>query len=148
MAPEHVHSPSSRDQDGYAEPSASRGAGWKSWFYMGILVPHKEAKAAIAKLDTGAKVDVISEDTVKRLEVGMEVYEGPNVRPVGTSTIRPIGKVKLLWHVQGRHKTRETTFQVLDKDSTQGFDVLLSEDTIEEVGFYRVNNNVWLLLDE
>ena len=148
MALEQVPSQPSGDQDRFVGQSTSRGDEWKSAFYMGILVSNNEIKAAIAKLDTGSKVDVISEDTVKRLATCMEVYEGPNVVPIGESTIRPIGQVTLLWHVHGRHKTRETTFQVLDKNSTRGFDVLLGEDTIEKVGFYRVNNDVWFLSDE
>ena len=117
---------------------------WKSIVYMVFHLPTGNVKMAPAKLDTASSVDLISEDTVNRFGMDWDKCECEELFPVGPP-FKPIGKLTLPWNVLNKTKTRVTTFLVLDKKTSQMFDILLSEQTIREVGFYRVDSTVWLL---
>lgn len=98
----------------------------------------------IAKVDTGSKVNCISHDVVKDLDMILRPYSGPAVHPLG-KPVMPMGTVKLEWHIMKRTKTYNSEFLVFDSELSRGFDVLLSEDEIAKIGFYIVNNKVWFL---
>ncbi|KAG7004789.1 hypothetical protein G7Y79_00023g053730 [Physcia stellaris] len=115
---------------------------FKTMFNMVIHLPGDKCKTRVAKLDTGSSVDVLSQSVVDALEMELESYYGPPIAPVGTALHRPIGQLRLEWHVMGKKKTYITNFLVLDRDSTRGFDALLSETTISDVGFYTAANDV------
>ena len=131
------------------ESGASRDAtylvqptGFKSIVKMVIHLPNERLGTRIGKLDTGSKFDVISEEVIDTLGIKMGPYLGPNLRPIGPD-VKPLGSIKLDWHVFQREKTYTTTFVVLNTNLSKGFDILLSEDTIGKVSFYNVNNSVW-----
>ena len=118
--------------------------GWKTMFKMVIHLPNDNSKTRVAKLDTGASVDVLSQSVADALGMTLEPYTGGDVTPLG-EPITPIGQLTLDWHVMAFGVTYTTTFLVLDRDSTKAFDVLLSDDTIGKIGFYRVDTTVWYL---
>ena len=99
------------------------------------------------KLDTASKADILSQNSLDRLGMKMQPYQGDNLVPLGRGelTIKPLGQITLNWHVLGRQKTYTTKFVVLDSETTKGFDVLFSENTINEIGFFMTDNTVWLL---
>lgn len=119
---------------------------FKTMFNMVIHLPGDQCKTRVAKLDTGSSVDVLSQSVVDALGMELESYYGPPIAPLGTALHRPIGQLRLEWHVMGKKKTYITNFLVLDRDSTRGFDALLSETTIRDVGFYTVNHDVWHII--
>lgn len=117
-----------------------------SMFMICLHKPEKENFATrVAKLDTGASVDVMSKAVFSALGIEMEGYHGKPLRPLGKSTIKPLGQVKVNWHVSQRTKTYTSKFVVLDDSLTEDFDVLLGDETIEKVGFYNRNHAVWIL---
>lgn len=97
----------------------------------------------VAKLDTGSEVDVISEDVIDHLQVGLKSYKGARICPLGEEPIEPKGEVTLRWHVKDKIKTYTHTFAVLDKSLSTEFDVLLCDKTIGDVGFWIKNKCVW-----
>lgn len=111
---------------------------------MVIHASHDNLGTRIAKLDTGSKSNVISQDVVNELGMTMEPYSGLEVNPIG-EPIMPIGTVKLEWHIMKRKKTYNTEFLVFHADQAKSFDMLLSEDEIARIGFYKVNDEVWFL---
>lgn len=124
---------------------SSRGpTRFKTHFYMMIHLSAGEVKMYICKNDSASSVNILSRQVVKSLGMTMESYDvdGPAVAPMGP-LIQPIGKITLDWHVLGKTKTYTTEFIVLDDDATRGFDALLSADTIREIGFYFINDEVW-----
>lgn len=122
--------------------SSSESKDWRTQFYMLIHLPNGDIKMYICKNDTASKVNILSRQVVKSLGMEMEPYNGPPVAPM-SALIQPIGKITLDWHVLDRTKTYTTEFIVLDDKATSGFDALLSEDTVGEIGFYFINNAVW-----
>ena len=117
-------------------------ADWRTVFYMIIHLPNGAVKMNLAKLDTAAAIDILSQEILNRLGIPMEEYYGGNISPLG-APITPLGQVTLDWHIRGYSKTYTTTFAVLDHHSTRGFDALLSSKTIGEIGFYTINDSVW-----
>lgn len=117
---------------------------FKTTFKMVIDKGDGTCSTRVAKLDTAATIDVISEDVVRSIGLHQKDYSGPWVTPIGPS-LRPIGTVEFDWHILERTKTYTNTFAVLDRQSSSEFDVLLSERTIQRIGFYKVNENVWWL---
>ena len=118
---------------------------WKTQLYMVIYIPGgDDIKMCACKLDTASSVNILSWQTVNRLGVSMEPYDGDMVVPLG-DPVQPVGQVTLDWHVRGRSKTYTTDFVVLDERSSRGFDALLSEKTIGDIGFYKLNETVWLV---
>lgn len=118
----------------------------KSNFDMAISKPDGSVIMRRAKLDTGAQVDVLSEDVVNVVGVQMKPYDGPSLNTLGKETIRPLGKVSLEWHISGKLKTYTTDFLVVSAVDSCYFDVLLIDKTIGEIGFYTINHDVWLLI--
>ena len=98
-----------------------------------------------AKLDTGASVDVMSQAVVKTLDVEMDDYDGPPIKAFGNTYIKPLGQVKVDWHVSQKYKTYTSQFVVFDDSLTEDFDVLLGDNTIKRVGFFKRNHAVWIL---
>ena len=117
---------------------------FKTAFKMVIDKGDGTYSTRVAKLDTAATIDVISEDVVRSIGLHQKDYSGPWVTPIGPS-LCPIGMVEFDWHIFGRTKTYTNKFAVLDRKSSREFDVLLSERTIQRIGFYEVNENVWRL---
>ena len=121
-------------------PSALR-----TTFKMVIHMQGDETLTRMVQLDTGSSVDLLSQLVVLDLGKDLEPCEG-QVIPLGKSEpIRPLGKVTLDWHIMGKPKTYKTTFLVLDAESSEDFDVLLSRDTIGRIGFYKTDDKVWVL---
>lgn len=116
---------------------------FKTTFRMVIHLADNHVAQRVGKLDTASKVDVISKQVVTSLGLAMGPYNGPIIAPLGPP-IHPVGEIQIDWHVAGRCKTYTTNFAVLDESLTKDFDALLSVDTIKEVGFYKVDNTVWL----
>ena len=118
---------------------------WKTQDYMVIFIPGGDALlTCLCKLDTASSVNILSWDIMNRLGVSMmEPYDGDMVVPLG-DPVQPVGQLTLNWHVRGRNKTYTTHFVVLDEWSSRGFDALLSEKTIGDIGFYSINETVWL----
>ncbi|KAL9120489.1 MAG: hypothetical protein Q9187_002953 [Circinaria calcarea] len=128
-----------RDAARLAQPTE-----FKSTFKMLIHLPDGQFGTRIGKLDTGLRVDIISQQVMDTLGIKMEPYEGPELTPIGPN-IKPLGSIKLDWHIAQRQKTYTTTFAVLDTSSSKAFDILLSENTIKEIGFYINDDSVWFL---
>ncbi|MCJ1462995.1 hypothetical protein MMC07_001599 [Pseudocyphellaria aurata] len=52
----------------------------------------------VAKLDTGASVNVMSQVVFSDLDMKMDTYNGPPLKPLGKSVINPLGQVEVEWH--------------------------------------------------
>lgn len=115
---------------------------WKRSFHMVIHLAEGENALRVTCLDTGADVNVISIDVVNCLGLDKEQYQGPPLKPIG-GTYLPQWQVTLDWHVARFHKTYTSTFAVLDKAHSADFDILLGKKTVEDIGFYHINGNVW-----
>lgn len=111
---------------------------------MIIHAPQNRFGTRIAILDTGSKVNVVSQDVVNELGMTMEPYSGPDVTPIG-KPIKPIGRLRLEWHIMKRKKTYRTEFLVLRADHARSFDILLSQGEVARIGFYKINGAVWFL---
>lgn len=134
IAPERSQNDSSVDQS----------SKFKTQFNMVIHPSQNRIGTRVAKLDTASKVNVLSEDVVNELGMTMEPYLGRDVFPIG-KPVRPMGTVRLEWHIMKRTKTYNTEFLVFNSDLSKDFDVLLSEGEIARIGFYRKNSDVWFL---
>lgn len=99
----------------------------------------------VAKLDTGASVNVMSPEVFSTLDMDMDRYDGLPLKSLGISNIIPRGQVKVDWHVMKKLKTYTSIFVILEESLTVDFDILLGDDTIKEVGFYKQNEEVWIL---
>ena len=111
---------------------------------MVIHLPGDKIKTRLLKLDTGSRVNLISQDVAEDLSMRMEPYpeDAEGVAPLG-EPIRPLGTLTFDWHVMARQKTYTSTFLVLDPVSSRMFDALLGAETIEKIGFYQTNEHVW-----
>lgn len=111
-----------------------------------LHIPDKEDFVArMAKLDTGAEVDVMSQAVYNVLDVKMDVYDGPPIKAFGNTYIKPLGQVKVDWRVSQKFKTYTSQFLVFDDSLSKDFDVLLGDNTIKKVGFFERNHAVWIL---
>lgn len=117
---------------------------YNSTFYMVTHLPKGGKKMHLAKLDTGSNFDIISRQLLDdfKLTEYIEEYYGGGLDPLGES-ITPLGIITLDWHIRGQTKTYTTTWVVLDHYHTRGFDCLLSCMTVTEIGFYKINEDVW-----
>ena len=114
---------------------------WKTTVKMVIHQANDRVTTRMAKLDTAAAVNVLSKSVADDLGVTLEPYHGPDITPLGDQKLKPLGQVTLRWHVmQKGTRTYTTEFVVLDTDK---FDALLCEETIGEIGFYKVDKDVW-----
>lgn len=114
---------------------------------MICLQKPKEEKclSRIAKLDTGSSVNVMSHKVFCALDMEMDDYDGPPLKPLGKDIIIPMGQVKVDWHVSQRTTTYTNKFVILDDSVTKDIDILLCDKTIEETSFYIRNDAVWIL---
>ena len=136
------YSPAAED---VASPSEPRKRGkWKSSFHMVIHLANGEHALRVARLDTGASVDMISIDVVNSLGLAKERYQGLSLQPIGPLYLPP-WQVKFDWHVAKYHKTYTNTFAVLDEKHSADFDILLGRKTVEDVGFYKVDDTVFFI---
>lgn len=126
------------------DSSGDQSSKFKTHFKMVIHASQGPTRTRIAKLDTGSKVNVVSQDVVNDLGMTMDPYIGLDVSPIG-KPVRPKGTVRLEWHIMNRAKTYNAEFLVFAADLSEGFDVLLSEDEIARIGFYKINSDVWFL---
>lgn len=136
-----LRTPSERSQN---DSSVDQSSKLKTQFNMVIHAPQDRIGTRVAKVDTGSDVNVVSEDVVKELDMTMKPYLGRDVFSIG-KLVRPLGTVRLEWHIMKRTKTYNTEFLVFAPDMSRDFDVLLSEDEIAKVGFYINNSKVWSL---
>ncbi|KAL9035580.1 MAG: hypothetical protein Q9214_006513 [Letrouitia sp. 1 TL-2023] len=112
-----------------------------------MMVIHKldgQTLNRVAKLDTAAGENVISQRVVDKLGVVVDDYTGHHLLPVG-NPICPKGRVSLEWHVAGKGVTYNTSFAVLQTSLCKHFDILLSEKEIGKIGFLRVDPSVFFL---
>ena len=121
---------------------------FRTTFKMVLYMQGDQTLTRMVQLDTGSSVELLSQLVILDLGKDLEPYEGQVIRLDGGEPIRPLGKVTLDWHVMGKAKTYKTTFLVLDAESSNDFDVVLSRDTIGRIGFYKIDDNVWVLSQE
>lgn len=116
---------------------------------MCLHIPDKEKFATrMAKLDTASSVNVMRHGVFSALDMEMDDYDGPPLKPLGNSKIKPLGQVNVDWHVSQRTRTYTSQFVVLDDSVAEGFDILLCDETIKNVGFYKRNDEVWILVKD
>ncbi|KAI4238448.1 MAG: hypothetical protein LQ349_001101 [Xanthoria aureola] len=131
-------------EDVASPPEPQKRGDWKYSFHMVVHLAKGEDAVRVARLDTGSTVDVISIDVVNSLGLAKEQYRGPPLEPIGPSYL-PQWQVKFDWHVAKYHKTYTSTFAVLDEDHSAAFDILLGTKTVEGIGFYKVDDTVFLI---
>ncbi|KAI4248273.1 MAG: hypothetical protein LQ352_005962 [Teloschistes flavicans] len=127
-------------------PPPSDSAFTRSIIVMAIhLLGGREIKQQVAKLDTGAELNLISRPFASSLGLHVEDYQGNSVVTIGEQgPFRPEGMISLDWNVSGKPLRYTSQFAVLDERQCQGsFDVLLGEDEIKKIGFFIKNNAVW-----
>ncbi|KAL8992246.1 MAG: hypothetical protein Q9169_007252 [Polycauliona sp. 2 TL-2023] len=115
---------------------------WKRTFLMVIHLPKDKHAMRVTCLDTGADVDVISIKVVNSLGLSMEPYQGPRLISI-SGTYKPQWQVTVDWHVAERTKTYTSTLAVLDEHHSKDFDVLLGQKSVDEIGFYQINDKIW-----
>ena len=113
-------------------------------FKIDLRKANGEHLIRLGKLDTGADVNLICNEIVR--ELGIKIEEIPNalLRGVG-NTIKPEGKITIVWNVVGKAKTYTDEFLVVNEDQARGFDCLIGEETISRVGFLKRDHNVYFL---
>lgn len=112
-----------------------------------MMVIHKldgQTLNRVAKLDTGAEENIISQQVVDKLGLVVHEYTGGPLQSVGSS-IFPKGRVSFEWHVARKTKTYNTSFAVLPTSLCDHFDILLSAEEIEKIGFFKVDNTIFFL---
>ena len=108
--------------------------------------PDGKCATRVGKLDTAASANVMSQAVFSSLGMNMEAWDGPALKPMGNGdSLIPLGKLNIDWHVSGKCKTYTSDFAILEHSLSKDFDVLLGEHTMQEVGFYTHNYNVWFL---
>ncbi|KAG7004790.1 hypothetical protein G7Y79_00023g053740 [Physcia stellaris] len=107
-------------------------------FKMVIHLP-ETSKIRVAKLDTGADVNVMSKQVADSLGFKLQPYFGGDLLPSG-GRITPLGQLTLDWHIMGKEETYTNTFVVVD---AKEFDVVLGHKTIREIGFWTRNHKIW-----
>lgn len=64
------------------------------------------------KMDTGAEINIITQEAVSELNVLIRKYRGDPLRSFGPPS-KPLGETTLSWNVDGRQKIHETPFFVV-----------------------------------
>ncbi|KAL8649045.1 MAG: hypothetical protein Q9226_005742 [Calogaya cf. arnoldii] len=111
-------------------------------FYMTLRSPGSTTGTRVALLNTGADLNVISEQTVNHLGLIKERYKGEPIS-IGIFALKPQGQTTFDWYVEGFHNTYTSTFVILDEAGSADFDVIIGRHTIERIGFYQRNPAVW-----
>ena len=114
----------------------------KMGFAMAVHRPDGTSENCETYIDTGADADVISTNVVDSLGLTKEEYKGPPLK-TAIFTVQPRWQTTFDWHVASFHKTYTTTFVVLDEEHCGDSDILIGRQSIEAVGFYKVNTDVW-----
>ena len=114
----------------------------KSNFTIVIHLPDGRFAERVAHLDTATDVDIISLAVVEDLGLEKQAYKGPPLVPIGGSFQRD-WQVTFGWHVASRNRSYRSTFVVLDEKSGRNIDIILGSATIERMGFYQINRDVW-----
>ncbi|KAL9613239.1 MAG: hypothetical protein Q9167_002199 [Letrouitia subvulpina] len=122
----------------------SREDPFRTTFMMVIHKPNGQTLNRVAKLDTAAGENVISQQVVDKLGIPVNDYTGRHLLPVG-DPIYPKGRVSLEWHAAGKSVTYKTSFAVLQTSLCKHFDILLSEKEIRKIGFFKVDNTIFFL---
>ncbi|KAL9023437.1 MAG: hypothetical protein Q9196_007200 [Gyalolechia fulgens] len=112
-------------------------------FLMAIHRPEGRKILHVAKLDTGAKVNLIIRELVTSIGLHVEAYTGQALQPIGP-LVSPEGQVTLDWHVSGKNTTHKTTFAILE-EPRPGFDILLSEQEIQKHRFFVQNSEFYYI---
>ncbi|KAI4286207.1 MAG: hypothetical protein L6R38_000103 [Xanthoria sp. 2 TBL-2021] len=100
------------------------------------------AAGCTTSFDTAADVNVISIKVVESLGLSKEKYEGPPLA-MAMFSYKPEWQTMFDWHVARFFKTYTTTFVVLDEKHCGDFEIMIGRDTIERIGFYKRNRNLW-----
>lgn len=117
----------------------------KRIFQMVIHLPDDEHRQRVTCLDTGSDTDLIGLQVVESLGLPKEKYRGKLLCPLG-SQYMPDWQVTFDWHIpQFRQKTYTTTFAVMDEKHSGEFDVLLGRLSIQKIGFYKNNSQVFFI---
>lgn len=111
---------------------------WKTTFKI-VIHRRDTSIMRVAKLDSGANVDVMSKRVADSLGMKLEPYFGEDNLALGGRKT-PLGQLTLDWHVMGKGRTYTSTFLILD---VENFDVLLGDKTIGEVEFNAPNTAKW-----
>ena len=131
--------------EGLSSPKAKRRKAkgrWKTSFAMVVHRPDGTSPDCETYLDTGADADVISANVVSSLGLTKEEYKGPPLK-TAIFTVQPRWQTTFDWHVARFPKTYTTTFVVLDEEHSGDFDIILGRRSIEALGLYRRNDNIW-----
>ncbi|KAL8729767.1 MAG: hypothetical protein Q9181_004884 [Wetmoreana brouardii] len=114
---------------------------------MVIHRPEEKIVQQVAKLDNGSAENLITRRFASSLGLQVSDYFGPQLRVIG-SLFLPGGVVSFNWHASGKKRIYTTTFLVLEEHQSQGlnFDILLSGDEIDKVGFYAKNTWVFSVI--
>ncbi|MCJ1375578.1 hypothetical protein MMC20_006815 [Loxospora ochrophaea] len=142
--------PSPDTSSGFPNVSGQQEGKLKVTCYMVFRNTSGGLDMRVGKLDTGAEVNCISEGVVEELGYmhKMQRYDDRPLEPFGGKKavlVRPLGKIELYWHIKSKTKTYKTTFNVIDKEASSSFDVLLGANEIKEIGFYNVNPSVFVI---
>ena len=121
--------------------------GLKTTVRMVIHTADEEVRQRVAKLDTASQKNIVSQRVVRRCRLRVDQYNGPSLRPLGRADgeLHPVGQTTFEWHVCKRQRTYTTTFAVLGDELCPDFDIILGEKEIEQRGFYKNNDEVFLL---
>lgn len=84
-------------------------------------------------LDTGSDFNLVSQKTLRTLQLPFTEREGPAVTGLGGAKILPIGSVLLTWHMDRRERVTYTkNFWVISDETPALFDVLVGKHWIKE----------------
>ena len=96
-------------------------------------------------LDTGSDFNLISQRTLRTLELQFTAREEPTLTGIGGFQIFPIGSVVLTWHMDRYEKVAyHDTFLVISDDVRPLFDVLLGKDWIKKSKALLRNDKIML----
>lgn len=144
--PEAVESEDPQRRPQQYSPASVQNREELSTFKICLNKSDEQCATRICKLDTASAVDVMSEAVFSSLGMSKDDWDGPPLMPFGErDSIIPLGKVKVDWHVSQRPRTYTSDFAIVEHSLSKHFDVILGEETIQKVGFYQRNKNVWTL---
>ncbi|KAL8904147.1 MAG: hypothetical protein Q9207_003471 [Kuettlingeria erythrocarpa] len=154
---QRVHAIAEQSSPAAGEPHMAQGSSSKTdesaaddemeiTFKMMIHLHGEEnSPRRVGYLDTGSGTDLIAVQVVEDLGLHMEKYQGVRLLPMG-GEFMPEWQVTFDWHISKfENKTYRTTFAVMDREHSDGFDVLLGLSTIHKIGFFKKTKQVWML---
>ena len=111
-------------------------------FTIVIDKPDRAVSQKVAKIDTGAGTNLISQRTVAALGLDFQQYRGPRLKALG-SVIQPIGTIKLIWHACQKPRKYGTTFAVIDDKLSRDFEILLGDEENAKRGFLKPDRSLF-----